>query len=86
MILSSVRGALHFETFIDEAPRHVNAFHMKTETDAAKLLRRLEKWVEMQAESKVKNVKLDGGMEYLKRCDELDGDGLDITTAAYYTS
>lgn len=86
MSLPSVGGALCFVTFIDEAPRNVNAFHTKTKSNAAKLLRCQIKWMERQTESKVKKVKLDGGREYLIRCNKLDGDGTDITTAAYYMS
>lgn len=82
--LISVGGSRYFVTLIDEASRHVSAFHKEIKAEAAEVLKRQVKWVERRTKSKLKKTVLDSAREYLKGCTELGADGIDIGTTAYY--
>lgn len=71
----SIRGARYFVTFINEAYGNVRAFHMKSKSEAAQLLKCEVSWVERHSECIVKKTGLAGGKEYAEGSEDLEARG-----------
>lgn len=72
-------------TFTDEATGYIRARNLKTKSDATRELLNNVKWVERQCNTKVKQIRLDGGGEYLSAIAKLGSEGVEIHVSAPYT-
>lgn len=70
----SVGGAKYFVRFIKKASEYVRACRMKTNGEAAQLLKRHMRWFEHQKDCRVRKIVFDGAKEYVNVTNALKAD------------
>lgn len=82
----SFGGAEYFVTFFDEASAFTTSVHMKTNGQAAAILKEYVTWVERQTEMLVKKSAADYEKEYVKWLQDLKTKIIGISVTAEHTT
>lgn len=81
----SISGAGYFITFIDDASRHKSAIHIKSNGEAADVLKRQVCRADPQSRCTVKKIMLDAVREYAMGSKVLEVHGIEVYLTVLYT-